>query len=35
VKAGGNSVRLLPPLNVSEAEISEALGVIAAVLAEC
>lgn len=34
VKAGGNSVRLLPPLNVSEAEISEALGVIAAVLAE-
>jgi len=28
VKAGGNSVRLLPPLNVSESEIDEALAIL-------
>lgn len=28
VKAGGNSIRLLPPLNISEAEIDEALALI-------
>lgn len=28
VKAGGNSVRLLPPLNVTPAEIDEALGIL-------
>lgn len=31
VKAGGNSVRLLPPLNVSEAEIDQALSALEAV----
>ena len=30
VKAGGNSIRLLPPLNISEAEVDEALTLIAA-----
>jgi acetylornithine/N-succinyldiaminopimelate aminotransferase len=30
VKAGGNSVRLLPPLNVSDAEIDQALAALAA-----
>lgn len=30
VKAGGNSIRLLPPLNISESEIDEALTLIAA-----
>jgi acetylornithine/N-succinyldiaminopimelate aminotransferase len=28
VKAGGNSVRLLPPLNITEAEVDEALGLL-------
>lgn len=28
VKAGGNSIRLLPPLNISEAEVDEALSLI-------
>lgn len=30
VKAGGNSIRLLPPLNITEAEIDEALSLIGA-----
>jgi len=32
VKAGGNSIRLLPPLNVTEAEIDEALAILQTVL---
>jgi len=28
VKAGGNSIRLLPPLNISEVEVDEALSLI-------
>ena len=32
VKAGGNSIRILPPLNVSEEELDEALIIIAKVL---
>lgn len=34
VKAGGNSIRLLPPLNVTESEINEALAILAGVLAD-
>jgi acetylornithine/N-succinyldiaminopimelate aminotransferase len=34
VKAGGNSIRLLPALNVSHAEITEALGILEKTLAE-
>ena len=32
VKAGGNSIRILPPLNVSEEELDEALTIIAKIL---
>lgn len=32
VKAGGNSIRLLPPLNVAQSELDEALSIIANVL---
>jgi acetylornithine/N-succinyldiaminopimelate aminotransferase len=34
VKAGGNSIRLLPPLNVTRGEIDEALAILEAVLAD-
>jgi acetylornithine/N-succinyldiaminopimelate aminotransferase len=32
VKAGGNSIRILPPLNVARAEIDEALEILSSVL---
>jgi acetylornithine/N-succinyldiaminopimelate aminotransferase len=32
VKTGGNSIRILPPLNVARAEIDEALEILSSVL---
>ena len=34
VKAGGNSIRLLPPLNISAAEVDEGLALLAAACAD-